>query len=305
MNQNQIFQTPDFLKAGDEIGIISTARKISADELKPAIHFFEKQNFKVQLGQNLFAESQQFAGDDNQRTADFQQMLDNPNIKAVFFARGGYGSVRIIDKIDFSAFLKKPKWLCGYSDITVIHSHVHALGVKTMHCTMPINFPTNGNSNNALQTMMNAITRKSYSYHLSEHPLNRLGEAKAVLCGGNLSILYSINGSVSDLDTNGKILFIEDLDEYLYHIDRMMMSLKRAGKLKNLAGLIVGGMSDMNDNTVPFGKTAEEIIHECVAEYNYPVCYGFPAGHISENNALVLGGECTMIVDKSGAFISF
>lgn len=298
MNRNQIFKTPDFLKEGDEIGIISTARKITAEELKPAIDFFEKRNFKVRLGENIFAESHQFAGNDSQRTADFQQMLDNPNVKAVFFARGGYGSVRIIDKIDFGKFLNKPKWLCGYSDISVIHSHVHNLGVKTLHGTMPINFPADGSSNIALESMMNAITGKANSYRLSEHPFNRVGEAKAVLCGGNLSILYSINASVSDLDTQGKILFIEDLDEYLYHIDRMMMSLKRAGKLKNLAGLIVGGMSDMNDNTVPFGKTAEEIIHECVSEYNYPVCYNFPAGHISENNALVLGSESRMIVKE-------
>lgn len=298
MNQNQIFKTPDFLKEGDEIGIISTARKITAKELKPAIDFFEKQNFKVRLGENIFAQSHQFAGDDSMRAADFQQMLDDDHIKAIFFARGGYGSVRIIDKINFSRFMQKPKWLCGYSDVTVVHSHVHNLGIKTLHGTMPITFPADGSSNNALKTMMYALSGKQNSYRFSEHPLNRVGEAKGVLCGGNLSILYSINASVSDLDTQGKILFIEDLDEYLYHIDRMMMSLKRAGKLKNLAGLIVGGMSDMNDNTVPFGKTAEEIIHECVSEYDYPVCYNFPAGHISENNALVLGSESHMIVKE-------
>ena len=299
----QKFRIPDFIKEGDEVAIISTARKISEEELKPAIDFFEKQNLKVRLGSHIFAVSNQFAGSDEQRIADFQQMLDDENIKAIFFARGGYGSVRIIDKIDFTKFLENPKWLCGYSDISVIHSHVHNLGVQTLHCTMPINFPQNGRTNNPLQTMMTALSGKINSYKIPSHYLNKMGDSEAIVCGGNLSILYSINGSVSDINTDGKILFIEDLDEYLYHIDRMMMCLKRAGKLSNLAGLIVGGMSDMNDNTVSFGKSAEEIISECVAEYSYPVCFGFPAGHIAENNALVLGAKLKLKVDKEHCFV--
>ncbi len=299
----QNFRIPDFIKEGDMVAIISTARKISEEELKPALDFFEKQNLKVRLGSHLFAVSNQFAGSDEQRAADFQQMLDDEQIKAVFFARGGYGSVKIIDNIDFEKFLEKPKWLCGYSDVTVIHSHVHHLGVQTLHCTMPINFPQDGVVTESLKTMMKALSGKKNSYQIPSHHLNRAGETEAILCGGNLSILYSINGSISDIDTDGKILFIEDLDEYLYHIDRMMMNLKRAGKLKNLAGLIVGGMSDMNDNTVPFGKSPEEIISECVAEYSYPVCFGFPAGHIAENYALILGAKCNMKVDINDVLV--
>ena len=182
---------------------------------------------------------------------------------------------------------KNPKWIIGYSDVTVLHSHLNNLGIASLHATMPINFENN--SKESLQSLKNSLLGKSNRIECKGHPFNRLGLVDAEIVGGNLSILYSLLGSNSDVDTEGKILFIEDLDEYLYHIDRMMMSLKRNGKLAKLKGLIVGGMNEMNDNQILFGKSAEEIILEHTKEYNYPICFGFPAGHINDNRCIGLG----------------
>lgn len=285
--------TPPCLQKGDKIGIVACARKISKEELEPAVDLLTSWGLEVVLGKNIFRAEHQFSGSDDQRAADLQSMLDDPAVKAVISARGGYGTVRIIDKLDFTAFKKQPKWIIGYSDITVLHSHVHNFGIKTLHAIMPINFAKNAE---AIETLRKALFGEALRYEGGSHSLNRKGNAEAELVGGNLSLLYALTGSVSDINTNGKILFIEDLDEYLYHIDRMMINLKRSGKLSHLAGLIVGGMSDMKDNAVPFGKTAEEIIQDAVKEYDYPVCFGFPAGHIDRNLALVLGGKVKMEV---------
>ncbi len=226
-------------------------------------------------------------------------MLDNQDIKAILCVRGGYGTVRIIDDIDFSQFQKNPKWLAGFSDITVLHSHIHKLNVATLHSTMPISFSSN--TSKAVMSLRDALLGKHLSIKIDHHPFNRFGEAKGLIVGGNLSILYSLMGSPSDLNTDGKILFIEDLDEYLYHVDRMMINLKRSGKLSNIKGLIVGGMTKMNDNAIPFGKDAESIIKDVVSEYNYPVCFGFPAGHIKDNRALKLGVIAELKVDKQSS----
>ena len=290
---------PSTLKPGDKIGIITTARKISEAELLPAIKKFNEWGLKVVLGKNLYKSDNQYSGTDEERTDDLQTMLDNPEIKAIICARGGYGTVRIIDKINFTNFVKHPKWIIGYSDATVLHSHIHQqFGMATLHATMPFNFPADGSDNAATITLKNILFEKNPEpIIIPSSPLNRSGKAKGILTGGNLSILYSLIGTKSDIDTKNKILFLEDLDEYLYHIDRMMMNLKRAGKLENLAGLIIGGMTEMKDNTVPFGKTAEEIIADAVAEYNYPVCFNFPAGHIKNNTALILGREYELTVN--------
>ena len=224
-------------------------------------------------------------------------MLDDEKIKAVFFARGGYGTVRIIDRLDFTNFIKRPKWLIGYSDITVIHAHIHNIsGIETLHGAMPVNFSGSDYSKATLTSLRNTLFGKTLKYKLKHHPLNKKGIARGVLVGGNLSVLYSLKGSKSDIDTKNKILFIEDLDEYLYHIDRMMMCLKRAGQLEHLAGLIVGGMSKMNDNLIPFGKSPYEIISETINEYSFPVCFNFPAGHIKDNRALIMGRKIEMSV---------
>jgi muramoyltetrapeptide carboxypeptidase len=291
--------TPPNLVKLDKIGILAPARCINFDEVHPSIRVFQKWGLEVELGTNIFRKCNQYAGKDEQRLADFQQMLDDDSIKAVICARGGYGSVRIIDRLDFSKFQRNPKWIVGYSDITVLHSHIHRhLGIETLHATMPINITSDENPDDSQETLKNALFGKIKSYSYPSTLLARSGEAEGVLIGGNLSILYSLMGSVSEVDTTGKILFLEDVDEYLYHIDRMMMNLKRAGKLSNLRGLIVGGMSRMNDNKVPYGKTANEIIAEAVAEYTYPVCYDFPAGHGETNLALILGRKVKLTIGE-------
>ncbi len=288
---------PPQLKAGDCICILSTARKVVPDEIKIAQDILQSWGLEVVLGKNLFAAQNQFAGSDAQRCQDLQDALNDKRINAILFARGGYGTVRIIDSIDFSGFMQHPKWLIGYSDITVLHSHLHQhTGIATLHAPMAFNFQKM--MPNVLEKYHNALFTTQQNYLFEAHPFNRKGVASGVLVGGNLSILYSLLGSVSDIDTNGKLLFLEDLDEYLYHIDRMMMALKRSGKLKHLSGLLIGGMSEMKDNAIPFGKTAEEIILDAVKEYDYPVCFGFPAGHISDNFPLHLGAHTHLIVDK-------
>lgn len=297
-------EKPQALKTGDKVSIISTARKISLEEVQPAINLLTDWGLEVVLGENLFAEDHQFAGTKVQRLADLQQALNNDEIKAVFCARGGYGTVQLIDEIDFSHFKKQPKWIVGYSDITVLHNHINQnFGITTLHATMPINFSTN--TAEALQSLKEALFGKTLNYQCASHSYNRLGEAKGDLVGGNLSILYSLTGTASQINTQGKILFLEDLDEYLYHIDRMMQNLKRAGMLHGLKGLLIGGMTDMNDNTVPYGHTAIDIIKNIVAKYDFPVAFGFPAGHLADNRSLIMGVEVTLSVREEGTVLQY
>ncbi|MAP55805.1 LD-carboxypeptidase [Altibacter sp.] len=297
-------QTPHYLSSGDRVAIVSTARKITETELKPALEFLKSWGLKAVLGNTIGAEDHQFAGSDELRASDFQKALDDPSIKAIWCARGGYGTVRILDRLDFSAFRKHPKWIIGYSDVTVLHSHIHKLEIETLHAQMPLDIDAKSEAarNSIRQVLFGDAYRISYA---SEASLSRPGKSKGHLVGGNLSILYSLCGSSSALETRGKILFLEDLDEYLYHIDRMLQNLKRNGMLEHLVGLIVGGMSKMNDNSVPFGKTAEEIIREAVSEYDYPVCFNFPAGHITDNRALILGREVTFEVSPKQVLLQF
>lgn len=294
--------TPPYLKKGDKIGIVASARKVSAEELEPALNIFKAWGLEIALSKNLFKQEHQFAGTDDERTADLQQMLDDASIKAVICARGGYGILRVIDKLNFDSFKKNPKWIVGFSDVTVLHSHIHNLGVETLHAKMLINFTKDESSTQALNQ---ALFGKLPMYEIGAHPMNRQGSAEGELTGGNLSLLYALSGSVSDIDTRGKLLFIEDLDEYLYHIDRMMMNLKRSGKLAHLVGLVVGGMTDMKDNQIPFGKNAEEIIMDAVKEFNYPVCFNFPAGHIPTNLPLYFGRKVRLEVGQERSKIFF
>ncbi len=292
--------TPDFLKKGDKIAIVATARKVSPEEIKPSVDLFRSWGLEVVTNENLYATDNQFAGNDALRAASLQQYLDNPEIKAIVCARGGYGTVRIIDRLDFTAFAKNPKWIVGYSDVTVLHSHINKnLDISTLHATMPLNIPTDATAKSypAVESLKAALFGNLHGYsglqlEITPSAHNRSGSCKAEVVGGNLSILYSLCGSHSDIDTDGKILFIEDLDEYLYHIDRMMQNLKRT--------------SDMHNNTIPFGKTAEEIVYEAVAEYDYPVLFCQNFGHVGTNNlALPLGVETELVVNESCAEMRF
>jgi muramoyltetrapeptide carboxypeptidase len=287
------------LQKKDTIKIIAPARKISMEELSFSVNFLERSGYKIEYGKNLLGQYHQFSGTDKERISDFQEALDDENIRVIWFARGGYGSVRIIDHLDFTKFMQYPKWICGYSDMTVFHVCINTiLNQPSLHATMPVNVRGSKSDFNSFVSMLNALETGKTEYITFPHPLNRTGKVSGKLCGGNLSVLYSIHGSVTELNTENKILFIEDTDEYLYHIDRMMICLKRAGKLDKLNALVVGIMSKIHDNAVPYGKTAEEIIMEHVAEYDYPVCFHFPAGHYPMNLALIMGGNAVLEIEK-------
>jgi len=295
--------TPDYLKKGDTIGIVSTARKVLPEQLVPALQIVEGWGLKTVLGNSIGAAKNQFAGSDALRTSDFQEMLDNPDIKAIWCAKGGYGTVRIIDNLDFSKFLKNPKWVIGYSDITVLHSHIHRLGIETLHAQTLLEMEKK--TPETAESIRKVLFGEQYGIEFSGKCFPANTTLNGQLVGGNLSILFSICGSRSALKTDGKILFLEDLDEYVYHVDRMMLNLKRNGMLQNLAGLIVGGMTEMKDNVVPFGKTAEEIILDAVKEFDYPICFNFPAGHLEDNRALILGRKIILNVAGSRIIANF
>ncbi len=296
--------TPPFLRKGNAIGIVSTARKISELELSPLIKLLSEWGLNYKLGKTIGVDDNQYAGNDALRAQDFQEMIDDSSVHAIWCARGGYGTVRLIDVLDFSNFRKYPKWIVGYSDVTVIHSHVHKLGIETLHANMAIEIDTKTEATR--KGIYKALFGETYEIeYQSNIKLHRKGRVNGPLIGGNLSLLYSLLGSPSDIDTEGKILFIEDLDEMLYHIDRMMQNLKRNGKLKGLKGLIVGGMSDMKDNTIPFGKKAEEIVWDAIRTYDFPVCFGFPAGHIQDNRALILGREVVLEINHPDVTVKF
>lgn len=281
-----------YLKKGDTIAIVSPARAIEPAKVEPAIRFFEKHGLKVVLGKHIYSIDNQMAGTDAQKVEDIQGFINDPKIRAIVSTRGGYGCVRIIDQLNLAPLAEQKKWFVGYSDVTVFHSHIHQnFGTPTLHSTMPVSISAEPSPDEEIsnRTLIDALFGKDLCYELKANSMNKEGNASGKLVGGNLSMLYSMCGSASDINTEGKILFIEDLDEYLYHIDRMMMNLKRTGKLDQLAALVVGGMSDMNDNAIPFGKTAEEIILEHTERFDYPIYFGFEAGHQKPNVALRFG----------------
>ena len=296
--------TPDILQIGDTVAIVSTAGKVSLKEIQTSIVLLKQWKLRVKLGVTIDAEDNQFAGNDALRVKDFQQMMDDPKVKAIWCARGGYGTVRIIDQLDFSSFMKTPKWIIGYSDVTVLHSHIHNLGVETLHAQMP--FEIEDKTDDSINSLKQALFGESYyiSYS-SKINIQRMGTVNGQLIGGNLSILYSLCGSTSGINTRGKILFIEDLDEYLYHLDRMLQNLKRNKIFENLSGLIVGGMTKMQDNSIPYGRTAEEIIRDIVSEYDFPICFNFPAGHVEDNRALIFGRNVQLIISDGKVQLRF
>lgn len=293
---------PASLAKGDTILVIGTARARNKAALAPALKILKSWGLKVITGKHLYQQHHQFAGTDTERAVDLQWAINHPSAKAVLVAGGGYGTLRIIDSVDVKPLLKFPKWFIGYSDTTVLHARLLRAKIACIHGTMAFQFTKNKEATESLHSL---LFGNEVSYKTPKHPLNRTGTASGKLVGGNLSLIYALSGSKDDLSTKNKILFIEDLDEQLYHIDRMMLQLKRSGKLKHLAGLVVGGMTEMKDNAVPFGKTAEEIILDAVKEYSYPVCFNFPAGHIDQNMALCFGKKVEITVLKSGAKLSY
>lgn len=296
-------QIPDFLQKGDTVAIVCTARKFSSLEAKPAIELLQSWGLNVQLGSTIDLDEHQLGGTDIQRAQDFQDMLDNPKIKAIWCARGGYGTVRMIDLIDFSNFTKNPKWVMGFSDVTVLHSHIHNLGIATMHSIMAFSVPITEEI--SIDSFKKALFGEPLTYETPTNISNKVGIASGEIVGGNLSIIYSLLGSKSAIDCSGKILFIEDLDEYLYHIDRILMNLKRNGCFENLKGLIVGGMTDMHDNAIPYGMNAVEIIRDITSEYGFPICYNFPAGHQKNNQTLILGKKVTLSVSEQKSSVTY
>ena len=285
------------LSEGSKVAVVATARFVTEKDVEYSVRCIEEMGFTPVYDDSLFAVCGQFAGDDDLRAAVLQSYLDDPAIDAVLCARGGYGTVRIIDKINFDNFLRDPKWIIGYSDVTALHAKLQSMNIESLHATMPINF--HDNTKMALDSLYDALTKGSLTYEIENTPINVKGKAEGELVGGNISVLYSLLGSDSFPDTDGKILFLEDLDEYLYHIDRMMMAFKRAGKLDNIKGLIVGALTKMHDNAIPFGKEAEQIIFEYVRDKEIPVCFNFPAGHINDNRALIFGRKTRLKIGET------
>ncbi len=294
---------PQFLKVGDTVAIVCTARKFFPEDAKPAIDLLESWGLKVKLGNTIGLNNCQLGGTDNERVADFQAQLDDENVKAIWCARGGYGTVRIIDSIDFTKFKKHPKWIMGFSDVTVLHSQLNIERVASLHSIMPFTVPNAPEE--VKETLRKALFGETISYSIPSKSYDVKGTASGELVGGNISILYSLLGSKSAIDTKDKILFIEDLDEYLYHIDRMMYNLKRNGYFENVKGIIVGSMTDMHDNEIPFGQNEVQIITEIAKENRIPIAFQFPAGHQSDNRTLILGKQLDFEVNEKEIKLKF
>ena len=281
---------PPSLLPGNRIRIVSPAGKVQKDKVLPGIELLMDQGYEEIVGEHVFDKHFQYAGTDQQRIADFQEAINDKEAKVIVCARGGYGSVRIASKIDFTPLLNNPKWLVGFSDITVFHAVLHKMKVASIHGVMPAFFFDKKKPAKSFFSLMELLSSGKSHIETAGHPLNRKGVCSGELVGGNLSLIYSLQGTPWQLETDGKILLIEDLSEYLYHLDRMMQNLRQSGLLKNLSGLVVGGFTGMKDNDSPFGKSVPEIILEAVQDYDFPVCFDFPVGHIPKNLAVMLGG---------------
>ena len=299
-----MIKIPPYLKKGDTIGITCPAGYLEKGKTAACIQTLQQWGFEVMLGKTLESSSHNyFSGTDEQRLNELQAMLDDDSIKAILCGRGGYGIGRIIDAIDFSRFKRKPKWIIGFSDITVLHSHLNSkLKIASLHAPMVAAFMDG--ENEYIQSFQKAIFGKKIKYPCTKHVLNKEGTATGELVGGNLSLLTTLIGTPSDINTKKKILFIEDISEYIYSIDRMCYQLKRSGKLETLAGLIVGGFTEIKDTTRPFGKTVYEAIHDIVKEYNYPVCFDFPVSHGAANYALKVGLQYQLKITNKSVSLS-
>lgn len=299
---------PKYLKTGDSIAILAPAGVLIQREeiINQAKELVESWGLNVIIGDHVFNQDNHFSGTDEERTSDFQKALDNPSIKAIWCARGGYGSGRILDKLDYTNFRVSPKWIIGYSDITAFHSHIHNLGIQTIHAMMGTSLSFNPEETElSIESFRKALFGEELSYNINSSEFNRTGEAEGILVGGNLSILQNMLGSVSQLNTDGKILFIEEIGEYKYHIDRMLQGLKRAGYFNNCKGLIIGDISNIKKNTTAWGSSIEQLILDVVKEFDFPVLFNFPAGHETDNRALLFGKIIKMNIDSNNSEIIF
>ncbi|MCX6229183.1 MAG: LD-carboxypeptidase [Bacteroidia bacterium] len=289
---------PSYLVPGDRVAIVSPAGFINQKIVERGAVILREQGFVVEIGHHAFGKEGVFSGSDMDRSTDMQKALDDKSVKAIFFSRGGYGSIRTHANLNWSSFFKKPKWLIGFSDITVFHSFLSNHKIASVHGVMTAWFEQKDELTDSFIELLALLRGAKPEYKLASHPLNRVGENSGTLIGGNLSIIQSLRGTALDLSPKGKILFIEDIDEHHYHIDRMMLNLKTGGILKNLSGLIVGYFTAITDGEAPFEKSSEEIIREAVADYGYPVAFGFPAGHELPNKPLLLGGKVELKVSS-------
>jgi muramoyltetrapeptide carboxypeptidase len=299
---------PEYLKAGDTVAIVAPSGVLNDHEnyINKAKKLLESWELNVIVGKNVFNNYGHFSGTDKERTKDFQRALDDKTISAIWCARGGYGAMRIIDDLDYTEYLKTPKWIIGYSDITAIHNDLHILGSESIHSIMCKNLEDKDiNNDRSIQALKDVLFGNKLSYNFNNKPENKLGKTSGQIVGGNLTLLHGLIGSKSSINTDGKILFIEDLGEYHYHIDRMLISLKRAGYFDNCNGLVVGGFSDLRKNTTPFGKNIKEIILDAVKEFDFPVLFDFPAGHEELNMPIILGRNIIMDINNSKSTIEF
>ncbi|MFT5242904.1 MAG: muramoyltetrapeptide carboxypeptidase [Glaciecola sp.] len=299
---------PPYLKAGDTVAIVAPSGilKNKTDEVDQAVALLESWGLHAVVGKNVFSKDNHFAGADVERCEDFQKALDDPKISAIWCARGGYGTVRILDKLDYTKFKNNPKWLIGYSDITALHNQFHNEGFQSIHALMCVSLPEDiSEIKETVGTFKSTIFGKPVDYTLDGSSYNRVGDASGPLVGGNLTILHTMLGSKESIDTSGKIVFIEEIGEYKYHIDRMLQSLKRAGYFDNCVGVLVGGMSKMRKNTTPWGTSIEQLILDALSDYDFPIAFGMPAGHEKDNRAMVFGKMVELKVRKDQATVFF
>lgn len=307
LNSNKLIQPP-YLKAGDTVAIVAPSGVLNGRtaEIDRAKALLKSWNLNVVVGKHVFKKDNHFAGTDNERCEDFQNALDDPKIKAIWCARGGYGTVRILDKLDYTKFLEQPKWIIGYSDITALHNQLHNVGVESIHAMMCTSLIDKQDElQETIATMKQAVFGDALSYTLKGSKFNKTGTTTAPLVGGNLTMLHTMLGSETSIDTSGKILFIEEIGEYKYHIDRMLQSLKRAGYFNNCKGLLVGDMTKIRKNTTPWGTSIEQLILDALAEYDFPIAFNMPAGHENDNRALILGRSLEMKVTESKTELIF
>ncbi|MFQ3676075.1 MAG: LD-carboxypeptidase [Endomicrobiia bacterium] len=295
---------PQYLKKDSKIALISPAGKIRKEFVNDAVELIKNKAFIPVVFPSCFNEYFQAAGKDGERLADLQNAIDSEEIDAILCSRGGYGVIRILDKLDFTGFIQKPKWLIGFSDITNLHLALNKIGIQSIHAQMAKAMHENPYSK-AVTEIFDILRGNLPEYQIEPHPFNRKGTCTGEIIGGNLSIIYSLQSTAFEINTNNKILFIEDLNEYLYHIDRMMINLKLSGKLKNLKGLIVGAFTEIKDNDTPFGKSVYEIISEHVQEYDFPVCYNFPVGHIDNNLPIIEGSTVKLSINENSVNLKF